>query len=302
VPLCVGPLYLSTGHTNSISLLVALGVRADGQKVLLAIRNMGGESEAAWRALLDNLVSRGLRTPKLVIVDGGSGLDKALAALWPDAPIQRGAVHKHRNMLAHAPERLHEEVSADYNDMIYAATPKEIETKRKTFVRKWRLKCKAVADSLEEAGDRLFTFTRFPPSQWKSIRTTNAIERLHEEFKRRIKTRPFCRARKPPPCCSGPRWLQVKSSCEKSMVGQPSPRSLPIRLLTSPHDPIISDRRRSPQANSTPMATPPGVPVEQAIRHANGTGYRALVASTFQQQSDLSEAIASFYHKTRMSR
>jgi len=96
---------------TSISLLVALGVRADGQKVLLAIKNMGGESEAAWRALLDNLVSRGLRTPELVIVDGGSGLDKALAALWPEAPVQRCTVHKHRNLLAHAPDRLHEEVS-----------------------------------------------------------------------------------------------------------------------------------------------------------------------------------------------
>ena len=78
---------------TSISLLVALGVRADGQKVLLAIKNMGGESEAAWRALLDNLVARGLRTPELVIVDGGSGLDKALAALWPEAPVQRCTVH-----------------------------------------------------------------------------------------------------------------------------------------------------------------------------------------------------------------
>ncbi len=72
--------------------------------------------------------------------------------------------------------------------MIYAATRGEVETRRKAFIRKWRLKCRAVADSLEEAGDRLFTFTRFPPSQWKSIRTSNAIERLHEEFKRRIKT------------------------------------------------------------------------------------------------------------------
>ncbi len=175
-------------QATSISLLVALGVRADGQKVLLAIKNMGGESEAAWRALLDNLVSRGLRTPELVIVDGGAGLDKALAALWPDAPVQRCTVHKHRNLLAHAPDRLHEEVSADYNDVIYAATGQEIEAKRKAFLRKWRLKCRAVADSLEEAGDRLFTFARFPQSQWKSIRTTNAIERLHEEFKRRIKT------------------------------------------------------------------------------------------------------------------
>ena len=173
---------------TSISLLVALGVRADGQKVLLAIKNMGGESEAAWRALLDDLVKRGLKTPELVIVDGAPGLEKALAALWSDVPVQRCTVHKHRNLLAHAPERLHEEISNDYKDMIYAATKQEVEAKRKTFIRKWRLKCRAVADSLEEADDKLFTFTRFPQSQWKSIRTTNAIERLHEEFKRRIKT------------------------------------------------------------------------------------------------------------------
>ena len=72
--------------------------------------------------------------------------------------------------------------------MIYAATREEIETRRKTFIRKWSLKHRAVADSLEEAGDRLFTFARLPPSQWRSVRTTNEIERLHEEFKRRIKT------------------------------------------------------------------------------------------------------------------
>jgi hypothetical protein len=82
------------------------------------------------------------------------------------------AVHKHRNLLAHAPERLHEEVSADYTDMIYAATPKEIETRRKAFIRKWRLRHRSVADCLGEAGDGLFTFTRLPPSQWRSARTT----------------------------------------------------------------------------------------------------------------------------------
>ena len=173
---------------TSISLLVALGVRADGQKVLLAVKNMGGESEAAWRALLDDLVKRGLKTPELVIVDGAPGLEKALAALWQDVAVQRCTVHKHRNLLAHAPERLHEEISNDYKEMIYAKMKSEVEERRKAFIRKWRLKCRAVADSLEEAGDKLFTFTRFPQSQWKSIRTSNAIERLHEEFKRRIKT------------------------------------------------------------------------------------------------------------------
>ncbi len=58
----------------------------------------------------------------------------------------------------------------------------------KAFLAKWRLRCRGVADSLEEAGDRLFTFLRYPPQQWKSLRTTNVIERLHGEFKRRIKT------------------------------------------------------------------------------------------------------------------
>jgi transposase-like protein len=173
---------------TSVSLLVVLGVRRDGQKVLLAVRAMGGESEAAWRAVLDDLLARGLRTPEFLIVDGAAGLEKALTALWPTVPAQRCTVHKHRNLLAHAPERLHEEVSADYTDMIYAATAKEIEARRRAFLRKWRPKCRAVADSLEEAGEGLFAFTRLPSSQWKSARTTNAIERLHEEFKRRIKT------------------------------------------------------------------------------------------------------------------
>ena len=173
---------------TSISLLVVVGVRADGQKVLLAVKNMGGETTEAWRAILDDLVGRGLRRPEFLIVDGAPGLDKAIAALWDGVPVQRCTVHKHRNLLAHAPERLHEEITADYTDMIYAATVEEIEERRKAFVRKWRLRHRAVADSLEEAGDRLFSFTRLPPSQWKSARTTNAIERLHEEFKRRIKT------------------------------------------------------------------------------------------------------------------
>jgi putative transposase len=173
---------------TAISLLVVVGVRADGQKVLLAVKAMGGESAEAWRTVLDDLIGRGLRRPEFLIVDGSGGLDKAIAAVWDNVPVQRCTVHKLRNLLAHAPERLHEEVKADYSDMIYAATREEIQTRRKAFIRKWRLKHRAVADSLEEAGERLFAFTRLPPSQWKSARTTNAIERLHEEFKRRIKT------------------------------------------------------------------------------------------------------------------
>src|SRR5260370_17591069 len=83
--------------------------------------------------------------------------------------------------------------------MIDAEPPKEIETRHKAFIRKWRLKHEAVANSLEESGGRLFTFTRLPPTQWRSARTTNAIERLHEEFKRRIKTQTVLPSADTPP-------------------------------------------------------------------------------------------------------
>src|ERR1700723_3772488 len=71
---------------TSISLLVVIGVRTDGQKVLLAIKNMGGESSEAWRAVLDDLIKRGLQRPQFLIVDGAPGLEKAIAAVWEDIP------------------------------------------------------------------------------------------------------------------------------------------------------------------------------------------------------------------------
>ena len=87
---------------TSISLLVVLGVREDGQKVLLAIKSMGGESAEAWRTVLADLINRGLRRPEFLIVDGAPGLDKAIAAVWDGVPVQRCTVHKHRNLFAHA--------------------------------------------------------------------------------------------------------------------------------------------------------------------------------------------------------
>jgi putative transposase len=90
-------------------------------------------------------------------------LERALASPWDDVPTQGWTVQQ---SAPHAPQRLHDEISADYNDMIYAASAAEVEQRRRAFIRKWRLKCKPVADSLEEAGDRLFAFTRLPLSQW----------------------------------------------------------------------------------------------------------------------------------------
>src|SRR3981189_2749787 len=78
---------------TSISLLVVIGVREDGQKVLLAIKQMGGESTEAWRTVLDDLVKRGLRRPELLIVDGGAGLESAIATVWDRLPVRGRTAH-----------------------------------------------------------------------------------------------------------------------------------------------------------------------------------------------------------------
>jgi transposase-like protein len=72
--------------------------------------------------------------------------------------------------------------------MIYAESGTAVEQARTRFTKKWQLRCPAVVESLKEAGDDLFTFLRFPASQWKALRTTNALERINEEFRRRTKT------------------------------------------------------------------------------------------------------------------
>ena len=173
---------------TSISLLVVIGVREDGQKVLLAVKSMGGESTEAWRTVLDDLIARGLRRPQFLIVDGAPGLEKAIAAVWDGVPVQRCTVHKHRNLLAHAPERLHEEIAADYTDMIYAASREEIRSAARRSCANGGSSTGPSPTAWRKPAIGCSPSPRLPPSQWRSARTTNAIERLHEEFKRRIKT------------------------------------------------------------------------------------------------------------------
>jgi transposase-like protein len=96
--------------------------------------------------------------------------------------------HKLRNLEAKAPVRLREELAEDYRRMVYAESRALVEQARTRFVRKWRLRCPGVVECLEEAGDDLVTFLRFPKAQWKALRTPNALERINEEFRRRTKT------------------------------------------------------------------------------------------------------------------
>src|SRR5690242_4229483 len=145
-----------------VPVLVTLGACADGRRIVLDIRIAGQESEAAWRELVHSLVKRNLGTPALAVIDGNPGLQAALRAQWSDIAIQRCTNHKLRNLLAKAPAHLREELAEDYRRMMYGESREAVELARVSFLRKWRLRCKAVVISFEEAGDELFTFLQFP--------------------------------------------------------------------------------------------------------------------------------------------
>jgi putative transposase len=171
-----------------VPVLVTMGVCADGRRLVLDMQIAGEESEASWGEVLKALVERRVGVPLLAVIDGNPGLRAALRTQWPQLPIQRCTNHKLRNLLAKAPAHLREELAEDYRRMIYADSREAVHTARAGFLRKWRLRCKAVVSSLEEAGEELFTFLQFPKLQWKALRTTNALERINEEFRRRTKT------------------------------------------------------------------------------------------------------------------
>jgi transposase-like protein len=172
----------------SAPVLVAVAVLTDGSKQLLSLEMCGSESREAWKGFLDDLVARGLRVPRLAVVDGNPGLRTALDLVWSKVPVQRCAVHKLRNLESKAPKHALDEIKADYHRIVYAESETAARAAYKAFVAKWNKTCPAVVRSLDEAADELLTFYRFPRSQWKTLRTTNVIERLNGEFRRRVKT------------------------------------------------------------------------------------------------------------------
>lgn len=173
---------------SAVPVLVALGVRADGQKVVVDLAVLTSESTAAWGGLLTGLIDRGLRRPRLCVIDGSKGLRAAVEEQWPGLAVQRCTVHKLRNLERHVPRHALEDVRTDYHLIVYAESPAAARQAYRAFLVKWAKQAPKVAESLQEAGEELLTFYQFPQTQWKALRSTNAIERLNEEFRRRVKT------------------------------------------------------------------------------------------------------------------
>ena len=124
----------------------------------------------------------------LAIIDGNAGLRRAVGLVWPRAAVQRCCVHKLRNLERKAPKHALAEIRGHFHRIVYAVNADAARAAYVTFERTWAKRCPGVVTSLRDGGDELLTFFRFPKGQWKTLRTTNVIERLHEEFRRRVKT------------------------------------------------------------------------------------------------------------------
>lgn len=175
------------GRVVVVPVLAALGVTDTGQKQLITLQLAASEATAAWGHLVADLHARGLTAPLLVVTDGHAGLKKALTA-WPTVRVQRCTTHMWRNLEDACPVHARPELTRDYHRIIHAADGLAARAAYDACLKKWTTRCPAVARSLEEAGLELLTFYSFPEAMWKSLRTTNALEHLNRDFRRRTTT------------------------------------------------------------------------------------------------------------------
>ena len=174
-----------------LQLLVAYGIRADGRRQLLAFTRSQGESQPAWEGLLHDLYRRGLegRQLELIVTDGCPGLAAALQTVYPRVPHQRCWVHKLRNLLASVRRRDHAALKADLQAIYQAPTRAAAEGAARQFQRRWQGAYPQIVRSLVRDLPELLAFFQCPRPLWRSLRTTNIIERCFVEVRRR--TRPM---------------------------------------------------------------------------------------------------------------
>jgi transposase-like protein len=173
---------------ENVSALVAYGVGEDGHRQLLAITIGPSESQDSWADLLRQLLERGLSGVQLVIADGHAGLAAAARQALPEARLQRCTVHLTRNVLAKAPWRLRGRLGRDTSAIFEAATPKDARARLDALVAGLGKQVPEAMECLTEGFTAATQFFAFPKAHWKRLRSTNGLERLHGEVKRRIRS------------------------------------------------------------------------------------------------------------------
>lgn len=172
---------------ENVSALVAYAVGEDGHRHLLGVSLGVEESEASWSELLDQLVDRGLTGVQLVIADEHAGLAAAVRKWLPEAERQRCTVHLQRNVLAKVPHRLRKRVAREVAALFQAPSAAEARRQLEQLTARWHGQLPEAMACLTAGFATATTFYRFPPQHWRRIRTTNGLERLHGEIKRRTK-------------------------------------------------------------------------------------------------------------------
>ena len=177
------------GSIELVPVLVAIGVTEAGHKLVLGMQSGDKESSSSWREFFKDLKSRGLdsQTVTLGIMDGLPGLETVFKEEFSQAKVQRCTVHIDRNVLAKVPRKLKKTVAADLRSIFYAPSKEKAFEHFNTFKEKWRKDLPSAVNCLEKSIDSCLTFFDFPEDEWISLRTTNIIERLNKEFKRRTK-------------------------------------------------------------------------------------------------------------------
>jgi putative transposase len=177
------------GSIEIVPVLVAIGVTGTGHKKVLGFQSGDKESAPTWREFFRDLKKRGLNGDHMVlgVMDGLPGLEKVFKEEFPKAKVQRCQVHVARNVLAKVPRKLKKAVADDLRSIFYASSKQKAMEFFNLFKAKWEQDLPSAVKCLESSIDACLTFFICPDEEWISLRTTNIIERLNKEFKRRTK-------------------------------------------------------------------------------------------------------------------
>jgi len=177
------------GSIEKVPILVAIGVTEDNHRTVLGLQAGDKESASNWREFFKDLKRRGLQGDivMLGIMDGLSGLERVFEEEFPNAKVQRCQLHVTRNVLAKVPRKLKKTIGDEIRSIFYASSRKKALRFFEQFKAKWGKELPSAVKCLENSLDACLTYLHFPEEEWICLRTTNVIERLNKEFKRRTK-------------------------------------------------------------------------------------------------------------------
>lgn len=177
----------ASGRVVPQAVVIAMAVREDGEREIIGVDIGPAESEAFWKAFLRSLCRRGLEAVKLVISDAHEGLKKAITAVFAGAAWQRCRVHFTRNALGVVDKRYQQLVAASIRQIFLQPDYESARDQLREISDKLSTKFPKVSDMLDEAQEDLLAYGAFPAEHYSKIWSTNPLERLNKEVKRRTK-------------------------------------------------------------------------------------------------------------------